>query len=153
MTPLGSSLDSKVIRPILETGIQGHKLEKPILVIAITDGEPTAEPPNIVLDVIKNAKLICANSVYGSGAIAFEFAQVGRDIHAQAFLARLATDSEVGNMVDATSSYELQAWECNKRGMNLTPELWLVKLMVGAIDRTYDNEVSTAVFCLFCIYA
>ena len=70
------------------------------------------------------------------------------DIHAQAFLARLATDSEIGNMVDATSSYELQAWENNKRGMNLTPELWLVKLMVGAIDRTYDNEVSTAVFCI-----
>lgn len=146
MTPLGSSLDSKVIRPILGAGIHSCNLEKPILVIAITDGEPTAEPQNIILDVIKNAKSICANSVYGPGAIAFEFAQVGKDINAQAFLATLATDSEVGKMVDATASYELQAWECNKRGMNLTPELWLVMLMVGAIDRTYDNEVSTAAY-------
>ena len=145
MTPLGSSLDSKVIRPFLGAGIQGRNLQKPILVITITDGEPTGEPQNTVANVIKNAKNMCANSIYGPGAIAFEFAQVGKDTKAQAFLGRLDTDPEIGKMIDATSYYELEAEEYSRRGVNLTPELWLVKLMVGAVDPTYDEQVSKRV--------
>ena len=147
MTPLGTSLDSKVIRPFLGGGIQGRNLQKPILVITITDGEPTGEPQNAVANVIKNAKNMCANSVYGPGAIAFEFAQVGKDTKAQAFLGRLDTDPEIGKMIDATSYYELEAEEYGRRGVQLTPELWLVKLMVGAVDPTYDEQVgNTAIF-------
>lgn len=144
MTPLGTALDSKVIRPFLGGGIQGRNLQKPILVITITDGEPTGEPQNAVANVIKNAKNMCANSVYGPGAIAFEFAQVGKDTKAQAFLGRLDTDPEIGKMIDATSYYELEAEEYGRRGVQLTPELWLVKLMVGAVDPTYDEQVGNA---------
>ena len=142
MTPLGSSLDSKVIRPFLGGGISNRNLQKPILVITITDGEPTGEPQNTVANVIKNAKNMCASSIYGPNAIAFEFAQVGKDTKAQAFLGRLDTDPEIGKMIDATSYYELEAEEYMRRGVNLTPELWLVKLMVGAVDPTYDEQVS-----------
>lgn len=140
MTPLGSSLDQKVIRPFLGSGINNRNLQKPILVITITDGEPTGEPQNTVANVIKNAKNMCASSIYGPGAIAFEFAQVGKDTKAQAFLGRLDTDPEIGKMIDATSYYELEAEEYMRRGVNLTPELWLVKLMVGAVDPTYDEQ-------------
>ena len=45
-------------------------------VIVITDGEPAGEPNTTILNVIKGAKNMCANSPYGPGAIAFEFAQV-----------------------------------------------------------------------------
>jgi len=45
-------------------------------VIVITDGEPAGEPPNTISNVIKGAKNLCANSQYGPGAIAFQFAQV-----------------------------------------------------------------------------
>ena len=45
-------------------------------------------------------------------------------------------------MIDATSYFELEAEEYKQRGVVLTPELWLVKLMVGAIDPTYDEQVS-----------
>lgn len=41
-----------------------------------------------------------------------------------------------GRHVDATSYYELEAEEYKRKGVTLTPELWLVKLMVGAIDPT-----------------
>ncbi|DBB03577.1 TPA: hypothetical protein ACH3X3_010914 [Trebouxia sp. C0006] len=140
MTPLGSSLDSKVIRPFLGAGISNRNLQKPILVITITDGEPTGEPQNTVANVIKNAKNMCTSSIYGPNAIAFEFAQVGKDTKAQAFLGRLDTDPEIGKMIDATSYYELEAEEYMRRGVNLTPELWLVKLMVGAVDPTYDEQ-------------
>lgn len=67
-------------------------------------------------------------------------AQVGTDTRAQAFLAQLDNDPEIGRMVDATSYYELEADEMKKKGVTLTPELWLVKLLVGAIDRSYDEQ-------------
>lgn len=140
MTPLGSRLEERVIRPFLAAGVQGRNLEKPILVITITDGEPVGEPQNTVANVIKNAKTMVSNSVYGPGAIAFEFAQVGKDTKAQAFLGRLDNDPDIGGMIDATSYFELEAEEYMRRGVNLTPELWLVKLMVGAVDPTYDEQ-------------
>ena len=140
MTPLGSRLDERVIQPFLAAGVHRRILEKPILVITITDGEPVGEPAHTVSHVIKNAKALVANSVYGPGAIAFEFAQVGKDIKAQAFLGRLDNDPEIGAMIDATSYFELEAEEYARRGVNLTPELWLVKLMVGAVDPTYDES-------------
>ena len=145
---MGTALDSKVIWPFLGAGIQHRNLEKPILVITITNGEPTGEPQDAVASVIRNAKNMCTHSVYGPGAIAFEFAQVGTDTKAQAFLKRLDNDPEIGRMVDATSYFELEAEEYGRRGVQLTPELWLVKLMVGAVDPTYDEQVgSVAVIC------
>ena len=66
----------QIIQPILARGLQSGQLQKPILVITITDGEPTGEPRQTVANVIKQAKNMCMNSRYGPGAITFEFAQV-----------------------------------------------------------------------------
>ena len=99
MTPLGTALNQKVIQPFLMGGIQTRNLQKPILVIAITDGEPTGEPQTTVAQVIKNAKNISQNSPYGPGAIAFEFAQVGKDQAAQAFLGQLDKDPGTAHFI------------------------------------------------------
>jgi len=53
--------------------------------------------------------------------------QVGKDQKAQAFLATLDKDPMVGKMVDATSYYELEAEEYARKGITLTPDVWLVK--------------------------
>ena len=53
--------------------------------------------------------------------------QVGKDQKAQAFLATLDKDPVVGKMVDATSYYELEAEEYARKGITLTPDVWLVK--------------------------
>ena len=65
---------------------------------------------------------------------------MGKDQEAQAFLGKLDNDPVIGAMVDATSYYELEAEEYAKKGVVLTPDLWLVKLMVGAVDPTYDEQ-------------
>ncbi|KAK9837841.1 hypothetical protein WJX74_006076 [Apatococcus lobatus] len=140
LTPLGTNLDAKVIRPMVVGPMQQRSLQKPVLIICITDGEPTGEPRMAVGQVIKNAKNFGAQTQYGGGAVAFQFAQVGTDTRAQAFLAQLDNDPEIGNLVDATSYYELEAEEMKRKGVTLTPELWLVKLLVGAIDRSYDEQ-------------
>lgn len=43
-------------------------------------------------------------------------------------------------MIDATSYYELEAEEYKRKGVSLTPDLWLVKLMVGAVDSSFDEQ-------------
>lgn len=66
--------------------------------------------------------------------------QVGRDQRAQAFLAKLDKDADIGDIIDCTSYYELEAEEFKRKGIDMTVELWLVKMMVGAIDDSYDAE-------------
>ena len=94
---------------------------------------------------------------------------MGKDQGAQAFLAKLDNDPVIGRMVDATSYYELEAMEYQQKGIVLTPggrcqfqrpclepllgqdpypmslrvlyaDLWMVKLMVGAVDPSYDEQ-------------
>lgn len=50
---------------------------------------------------------------------------------------------DVGKLVDCTSYYELEQQEYARKGVNLTPDLWMMKLMVGAVDRSYDEQVCT----------
>lgn len=106
LTPMGSKLRQKVIDGIvLQKAAQGG-LRKPILVITITDGQPAGEPQNAVFDTIRYAfdTLRQRYPQYGAGGLAFEFAQVGNDEAARAFLGKLDEEPTIGPMVDCTSS-------------------------------------------------
>jgi hypothetical protein len=46
----------------------------------------------------------------------------------------------VGDIVDVTSHFEEEQMQCAKKGITLTPHLWLLKMMLGGIDPTYDEE-------------
>lgn len=139
-TPMGHSMEDKVLKPLLHRKLKDRTLRKPLLVITITDGEPTGEREDKIRSVIKDAKKACKNSHVGEGAVAFEFAQVGRDEGAQRFLAKLDNDKDVGKLVDCTSYYELEQQEYARKGVLLTPDTWMLKLLVGAVDRSYDEQ-------------
>lgn len=106
LTPMGTSLRKKVIDEIVLQKAAAGQLRKPVLVIAITDGQPAGEPQNAVFDTIRYAfdTLQQRFPQYGRGGIAFEFAQVGNDEMARKFLSKLDEDPQVGPMVDCTSS-------------------------------------------------
>lgn len=106
LTPMGTSLRKKVIDEIVLQKAAAGQLRKPVLVIAITDGQPAGEPQNAVFDTIRYAfdTLQQRYPQYGRGGIAFEFAQVGNDEMARKFLSKLDEDPQVGPMVDCTSS-------------------------------------------------
>ena len=76
MTPLGTQMYARILKPLVEAPIANRTMQKPILVITITDGEPTSEPESKIVKVIKGIKAFAAKSQYGAGAVAFEFAQV-----------------------------------------------------------------------------
>jgi len=54
-----------------------RRLAKPLLVITVTDGEPTDSPQDKIVSVIKECKKKMEAKGLGSHAVAFQFAQVG----------------------------------------------------------------------------
>jgi hypothetical protein len=51
LTPLATSLGSKVLQPIVFSLAASGQLAKPVLIITITDGEPTDTPKDLVVQV------------------------------------------------------------------------------------------------------
>lgn len=104
LTPMGTSLKNKVLDPLVIGPARSGRLEKPVLVITITDGQPAGEPHNAVTDAIRSAVEDLTRSRYGRGGVSFQFAQVGTDLHARQFLSKLDEDPSIGNLIDCTSS-------------------------------------------------
>jgi len=104
LTPFGTQLKRKVIDPILVNKLRSGQMQKPLLIICITDGQPAGENANELTETVRYALDNARRSNYGPGAVAFQFAQVGNDQKATEFLAKLDNDPMVGREVDCTSS-------------------------------------------------
>jgi hypothetical protein len=133
-TPLGEQLDHKIIRKIVVPVIQSQEIERPVLILNITDGTPSNS--NYVKQTILNCRNFCANTKYGENAVAFSFAQIGNDRSATEYLGQLDIDPQVGHLIDCTSEFSIEKEEC---GAGFTEAVWIVKLMIGAIDPAYDS--------------
>lgn len=105
LTPMGTELKKKVLEPLVLTPARSGQLRKPVLVIAITDGQPAGEPQGAVGNAIREAADELQRSPrYGRGAVAFQFAQVGNDMKARDFLGKLDEEPGIGDLIDCTSS-------------------------------------------------
>ncbi|KAJ5653096.1 transcription factor RfeF [Penicillium lividum] len=142
LTPLGTGLKSKVIEPMIVGPARSGRLDKPVLVITITDGQPAGEPHSSVSDAIRYAVDETSRTRYGRGAVSFQFSQVGNDQRAREFLGDLDEDPQIGNLIDCTSNFEVEQDEMSRANppVHLTRELWCAKLMLGAIDSSYDTK-------------
>lgn len=142
LTPMGTQLRNKVLEPLVVSPAKRNALRKPVLVITITDGQPAGEAQNAVFDAITYASMELSRTPYGKGAISFEFAQVGNDLKAREFLGKLDNEPGIGELVDSTSNFEVEQDEMSRAQppVDLTPDLWLLKLLLGAIDSSYDTK-------------
>jgi vWA found in TerF C terminus len=104
LTPMGRELQNKILGPLVLQRARAGQLEKPVLVITITDGAPTGESHTDVARVMKSASEDLQRTMYGKGALAFQFAQVGDDLKARDFLGKLDEDPSIGDIIDCTSS-------------------------------------------------
>ena len=102
LTPFGTRLRERVLDPLVVSKIQSGQLEKPVLIIGITDGQPAGEKNDALVESVRYAHSQMQRT--GPGSIAFQFAQVGNDTKATEFLAKLDNDPMIGSMVDCTSS-------------------------------------------------
>jgi len=71
-TKIGTQLEAKILQPMAYS----RKLRKPLLVISVTDGEPTDNPNDKIVSVIKECKKKMEAKGYGPHAVAFQFAQL-----------------------------------------------------------------------------
>lgn len=141
LTPLGTSLNNKILEPLVLGPARARQLKKPVLIIAVTDGIPGGEARETLTNVIINANNVLRQTHYGADAVSFQLAQVGNDQKARAFLEEIDCHPIVGDLVDCTSSYENEQDDMARANppVDLTPELWLVKMLLGGIDSSYDK--------------
>ncbi len=151
-TPLAESIENKILKPHVKDLIDRGGLTKPVIIYIVTDGAPDSQ--RAVYETISNMKQRLIQTSYGRKAVVYAFLQVGRDKKAQAFLAQLDNDKgavdlahpesvdpkAIGDVVDATSYCEDEEEEYRKKGIELTPGMYLNKACLGAIDRSYDEQ-------------
>ncbi|KAJ6008300.1 hypothetical protein N7540_012276 [Penicillium herquei] len=127
LTPLGTGLRSKVIDPMIVAPARAGRLDKPVLVITITDGQPAGEAHSSVHDAISHAVEETSLTRYGRGAVSFQFSQVGNDQRAREFLGDLDEDPQIGSLIDCTSNFEVEQDEMSRANppVHLTRELWV----------------------------
>jgi hypothetical protein len=70
-TKLATQMEAKILGPMAYS----RALAKPLLVITITDGEPSDNPQDKIISVIQQCRSRLAPR-YGPNAVAFQFAQV-----------------------------------------------------------------------------
>ena len=108
LTPMGRELQNKVLQPLVLNAARSGQLRKPVLVMVITDGQPTGESQRDISNIILAAsRELQANPRVGKGGLALQFAQVGNDINAREFLSQLDENREIGDIIDCTSNYEV----------------------------------------------
>ncbi|KFY67990.1 hypothetical protein V496_01321 [Pseudogymnoascus sp. VKM F-4515 (FW-2607)] len=142
LTPMGTQLRNKVLEPLIVQKARSNQLRKPVLVITITDGQPAGESSTAVFDAIRYTSGELTRSPYGKGAVSYQFAQVGNDLKAREFLGKLDDEPGIGELIDSTSNFEVEQDEMSRANppVDLTPDLWLCKLLLGAIDSSYDTK-------------
>lgn len=140
-TPMGASLESKIIQPLVLTPATQGRLQKPAFVLVITDGRPTgqSEKGEKIVKVLQHAKRTLASTRYGEDAISFQIAAVGNDREAQEWLDDIDNDPTVGDLIDVCSDVAIESKQVQKStGVELTQELYCLKLLLGPIDTSYD---------------
>ncbi|KAF8451795.1 hypothetical protein BGX38DRAFT_465905 [Terfezia claveryi] len=135
-TPLAGSLKNKILVPMVDNG----RLDKPLHVIIITDGVPTDSARGEFQRNIRETLDRYVIRGVRSKVVSIQIAQIGNDKRAQAYLQKLDTDPDIGGLIDCTSNFELESTQYAKKGLTITKYNWYCKLMMGAIDKSYDDK-------------
>lgn len=132
-------LEKKIIKPF---AIQ-QRMKKPLLIYIITDGTPTSEEndnKNKLAEVIRNTRNMAIEKYGTSKAICYMITQVGNDKKSREFVENIDDDKVYGDVVDSLINYEEQEAILAKKNIVLTPELYTIKMLIGAIDESYDMD-------------
>jgi len=146
LTPIGTSLKAKILDPYVMR-VRAHRscpLQlKPVLVVTVTDGSPQGESSDTLFRAIRDCRAALLEAGFSGNEVAYQFAQVGDDEKAAAFLDELDNHPEIGQFVDATSNFEREAeqWHRHSNGLSeMTADVYLLKLLCGAIDSDWDAK-------------
>ncbi|RYP39598.1 hypothetical protein DL767_002146 [Monosporascus sp. MG133] len=131
-TMIGTMLKNRIVDPLVVQPAQAKQLKKPVLIIMITDGQCAGTLKQTItyaLDALNQTD-------YTDAAVAFQIAQVGSDRSARAFINGLDSDPVVGHAFANVGEEGIERLEASAEDEDFDHDLWLVKLMVGAVDKS-----------------
>ncbi|CAD6890293.1 unnamed protein product [Tilletia laevis] len=138
-TPMGTSLEGKILEKEFYPKLKRETLRKPLLIIIIGDGQPTGESSDKFRKELKEAKKKAKKSRYGADAVSLQVAIVGNDSGAHEWLEELDSDKDVGDLVDVCSDIRTESAQVKRQtGIELTEDLFALKVCLGSIDSSYD---------------
>ncbi|EPS41458.1 hypothetical protein H072_4651 [Dactylellina haptotyla CBS 200.50] len=94
-TNIGTELNDKIIQPMVIDKMRDGAFKKPLIVIAITDGDPTDDDPRTFEKMIAACKGSEEVKGYGEATVVFIVSRVGSDVAAKDFLSSIEKNKEL----------------------------------------------------------
>ncbi|KAF5598150.1 ankyrin repeat [Fusarium pseudoanthophilum] len=132
-TNIGTNLKKKVLEPLVFKKLdQDGKLDRPFLVLTITDGEPSPEPVDTFKKTIEDCGRRLEQKDYPQESTMFLISQVGNDPHADKFLDSLSGDTAIDRVL-FRSSERLHEKYAELRDNEGDLEEWLFNILMQPI--------------------
>ncbi|KAF9045493.1 hypothetical protein BJ165DRAFT_1477762 [Panaeolus papilionaceus] len=134
-TPLGSSLENKILQPMVYNRISNpaYKFQQPLLVCTITDGTPNrGDTP--IKDVVLRCRRALVSKGYDPDSVMFCISQIGTDAGAKAFLDAVKEEKEISDVVYCTSD-QLDVTMSRYKNDERALDVWLLGVLSKPIMR------------------
>ncbi|KAL2846033.1 hypothetical protein BJX68DRAFT_268890 [Aspergillus pseudodeflectus] len=141
-TPIGTNLKQKVLDPLVYSVIKaGRKLERPYLILILTDGCPWMEPE----DAFRNAIVDCARFLdrngYRKDAVRFCLSTIGTHEDAEWFLDSFDTDRQALEVLHRTAAHIDQRYD-QLRQNEKELESWVIVINAYESRAAAENGLS-----------
>lgn len=118
------------------------KMERPLMIMVVTDGQVEGEEASIVPQVINHVKQAATKNphIATQKAVTYQFTRVGSDETARKYLEKLDDAPVIGEVIDTHPNLDLARIK-SISDHDATPQQKdnIMKLMIGAIDRNFDK--------------
>ncbi|KAK2591378.1 hypothetical protein QQS21_010922 [Conoideocrella luteorostrata] len=132
-TNIGTHLEQKVLSPLIYDKLDTNgQLERPYLVLTITDGEPNPEPMETFKKSIEQCCKRLDQHQYPEESVMFLISQVGNDEAADKFLDSLSGDTAIDRVLYRTSE-RLHEKYAALRDNDADLEEWLFNILMQPI--------------------
>ncbi|PYI01687.1 hypothetical protein BO78DRAFT_378632 [Aspergillus sclerotiicarbonarius CBS 121057] len=134
-TRLGNVLETKIVKPLIIDKVESGQLEKPVITVIITDGDPQGEAPTRLEEAILNCKKRLSElSKEPEGAI-FLISRVGNDPNAEMFLSSLMNNKDLHETLYCCPDQLDERREVfRKAGKDRHYSSYLIKLFEAALE-------------------
>ncbi|KAI5777184.1 hypothetical protein EDC01DRAFT_429973 [Geopyxis carbonaria] len=131
-TPIGTMLRTKVTEPHILAPARRGTLQRPVLVVIITDGEPTEEHRSTLKREVLRTKRELAALGAGERAAVFQINYVGDGPESREYIMELERDEEVAGKIGVNcdkidDAFKRMGDKCGDKNA------WLLRLLSGAV--------------------
>ncbi|KAI0102605.1 hypothetical protein GGR51DRAFT_527057 [Nemania sp. FL0031] len=132
-TQIGTQLEQQILKPyIYDVLDSGNTLDRPYLILTITDGSPNNEDPKAFRNAVVKCGQRLTDRQYEQEAVTFLVSQVGDDEGADAFLDSLSGDTAIDRVLYRTSE-RLHEKYSDLRDNEEDLEEWLFNILMKPI--------------------